>query len=149
MGNILEVQYSSLALDSSGYGHISFYLPGTYANDLGYSYQDGTGWHVEFLDETGDVGKYSSLGLYQDRYSYIAYYDDTNDHLKFAYQDTAGWHFSTLLDERPTRLSAISLVLDEFGNPHLGYYAYQNLNYIYSIAPNTRLYLPILQRQNP
>ena len=53
--------YSSLALDSSGWPHISYW---DYTNaDLKYAYKDASGWHIETVDYVGYVGAYTSLAL--------------------------------------------------------------------------------------
>jgi hypothetical protein len=75
--------YTSLALDSSGYPHISYYDVGQ--ADLKYVYQDENGWHIETVDSDGDVGMYTSLELGQNDSVHISYHDKTNDSLKYAY----------------------------------------------------------------
>ena len=53
--------YSSLAFDSTGRPHISYYdfLHG----DLKYAYKDDSGWHIETIQSTGNVGGYTSLAI--------------------------------------------------------------------------------------
>jgi len=75
--------YTSLALDSSGYPHISYRDAGQ--GDLKYAYQDETGWHIENVDSAGDVGEYTSLKLGKNDSVHISYNDDTNGSLKYAF----------------------------------------------------------------
>jgi hypothetical protein len=51
-------QYTSLALDGSGYPHISYYFTN---HDLKYAYQDSSGWHPETIDDAIYGGSYTSL----------------------------------------------------------------------------------------
>ena len=54
-------QYSSLALDTNGYPHISYYDGDT--SDLKYAYYDGSNWHVEVVDNGGQTGLGGRLPL--------------------------------------------------------------------------------------
>jgi len=93
-------QYTSLALDASGFPHISYY--DGEPDDLKYAYKDGSGWHIETVDSEGLVGKYTSLALNASGYAYITYYadydysDDSNDELKYAYKDEMGWQTAVI-----------------------------------------------------
>jgi hypothetical protein len=80
-GNVGE--YSSLALDSSGYPCISYY--DITNGDLKYAFGTGSAWSIQTVDEAGDVGYYSSLALDSSGYPHISYYDGTNGDLKYAF----------------------------------------------------------------
>jgi len=112
-------EFTSLACDSSGYPHISYY--DRTHGDLKYAYQDSSGWHTETVDSTDDVGKWSSLALDSGNYPHISYTDVTNDFLKYAYMDGGGWHIATV-DATGTVGGYTSLALDSFNYPHISYY---------------------------
>jgi hypothetical protein len=77
---------SSLALDDSGYPHISYYDSAN--RDLKYAYHDGTSWQIESVDRTGNVGSSTSLALDASSHPYISYYDTTHGDLKYTYWGT-------------------------------------------------------------
>jgi hypothetical protein len=119
-------EYSSLALDSAGRPHISYYdygkddLKYAYRGDSGcsdhphisycyctdntcltclylkYAWHDGTEWNVEWADTALFVGGYTSIALDADR-PHISYYDFLNTALKYTYRDSGGSpHWETL-----------------------------------------------------
>ena len=75
--------YTSLALDSQDYPHISYFA--VEQGDLKYAHQDENGWHIETVDSAGDVGRYTSLALGKNDAVHISYYDSSNTSLKYAY----------------------------------------------------------------
>ncbi len=116
-------RYTSLALDSSSYPHISYY---DYTNcDLKYARWDGATWHIDTVDSGGDVGMFTSLALDSSNYPNISYYDDTNDYLKYARWDGNEW----LYEELDRGFG--SLALDSTDRPHIAYEVYDEggLNY--------------------
>ena len=123
--------YNSIAPDSSGYPHISYYDGSNL--DLRYIYQDITGWHDELVDSTGDVGQYTSIRLHSNNNPHISYFDVTNGDLKYAYKDTI-WHIETV-DSGGTvgqYSTCSSLALDSSGNPHISYYDATNRHLKYA-----------------
>jgi hypothetical protein len=74
--------YTSLALDSFGYPHVSYYDVSN--ADLKYAYDDSCGWHAAVVTSTEDVGLYSSLVLDSTNRPLISYYDACTDDLKYA-----------------------------------------------------------------
>ncbi|MHC4460646.1 MAG: InlB B-repeat-containing protein [Planctomycetota bacterium] len=107
---------TSIALDSSDKPHISYYDWGF--DDLKYAWYDGT-WHIETVDSSAYVGKYSSIALDSGDNPHISYYDTTNENLKYAYYD-GGWHMETVdNDANVGRYSSIAL--DSGDNPHISY----------------------------
>jgi hypothetical protein len=83
-------QYTSLALDGDGHFHIAYQDAGT--GDLWYATSRGPGncgpgnsWSCYAVDATADVvGEYASIYVDSEGHFHIAYYDDTNDVLKYA-----------------------------------------------------------------
>jgi hypothetical protein len=120
--------YASLALDSTGAPHISYYdrLNG----DLKYAFWNGSRWTIETVDSTGDVGQYTSLALDDHNSPRISYYDATNRALRYARWRGADWSLSTVDGSGNTGLST-SLALDGSGAPHISYRntAYGELRY--------------------
>ena len=74
--------YTSLALDSNGHPHISYY---DYTNgDLKYAIWTGSSWNIESVDTDGNVGRYTSIALDNNDNPYISYYDYSKGDLKYA-----------------------------------------------------------------
>jgi hypothetical protein len=74
--------WPSLALDSNGNPHISYH--DSTNGDLKYNKWGSTGWSIETVDSTGDVGSSTSLALDSSGNPHISYYDYTNGDLKYA-----------------------------------------------------------------
>lgn len=112
--------YPSVALDSAGYPHISYYDADN--GNLRYASWDGTTWKLETLDAKGDVGAYSSLAIDSHNQPYISYYDATTHTLRFTTKNpaTQRWVFWTI-DEGNVG-TWTSLALDPLGHPSVAYY---------------------------
>ena len=119
-------KFTSIALDSNGYPHIS-YRAVTGAN-LKYAYKDTNDWHVETesADSANDVGKWTSIALRtvdSQVYPCISYYDVTNTALKYAWKDSSGWTAQTVHKVGTDVIGKYtSLKLDASGMPHISYY---------------------------
>jgi hypothetical protein len=121
--------YNSLALDGTGRLYVSYYycklavLPSwdwiCAVGDLKYARYDDTGWHVENVDSTGDVGRYTSLALDALGQPHIGYYGDGDS--KYAWYDGKNWQVETV-DSAADAGTYISSALDETSKPHISYY---------------------------
>ena len=76
-------QDTSLALDSHGNPHISYYDGEN--GDLRYAWWNGSAWNIRIIDSAGDVGEASSLALDTNNEAHISYYDRTNTDLKYVH----------------------------------------------------------------
>lgn len=116
--------YESLAIDSQGFAHISYYdTPG---KDLAYIYWDGTGWQKKTVDHYGSVGGFTSLVLDENGNPHISYIDWAHPYkIKYAHDDGTGWE----IQEFPGWEGRTDMALDDSGNPHIaagGQYGYWN-----------------------
>jgi hypothetical protein len=138
--------YPSLALDPNDHPRIAYY-DGQFGN-LGYAQEGANGsgtcysnnWWCDWIDFTGDVGKFPSMDIVKVSGSteiHIAYYDATNGKLKHAWMTpnkancgplVAGiyvWRCDTV-DTMGVGITwpAISLTLDNKANPYIAYQDY-------------------------
>jgi subtilisin-like proprotein convertase family protein len=121
--------YSSLALDSAGRAHISYY--DTANGDLKYAHQTANGWTIETVDSSGSVGTYTSIALNETGQPRISYRDDTQQRLKFAAWNGAGWDIEAV----PTLASAgnySSLKLARDGSPRIAFMDDTNGDLLYA-----------------
>lgn len=124
-------QYASLALDEGNHPHIIYY---DFANgNLKYAYKKNTsGWSFEVIAYVEKYGVGSSIALDDDGNPHISYnyYDCAvpGGYLVYGRRDGAGWHFETINNEISFGDWSTSIVLDENGNPNIGYcYTYTNI----------------------
>ncbi len=113
-------RYTSVALDSSGNPHISYY---DHTNrDLKYARWDGSAWQIETVDSEGMVGEYTSLALDSSDNPHISYfYGYPDNDLKYASWDGSAWQIETLDSEGDVGYHT-SLALDSSDNPHISYW---------------------------
>ena len=99
--------YSSIALDSLGNPHISYY---DYTDgDLMYAFWEGSvfpapggAWNISTLQDVGDVGRFTSLEIYKpDNSRHICYYDYTNGDLMYSRYQAGIWE-SQMVDGKDT-----------------------------------------------
>lgn len=122
-------RFPSLALDSEGHPHISYYDDLT--DDLKYACWDGSSWLVETVDAEGIVGAYASLALDSGGHPHISYYDNSNADLKHAYWDGSSWLMETV-DAEGIVGEHTSLALDSGGHPHISYFDNSNADLKYA-----------------
>jgi len=110
--------WSSIALDSHESPRISFYDQN--AMDLVMATRANGAWVLTHLDQTGDVGLYTSQGIWND-ISYVSYYDHTNGNLMLA-TFTDPEHFTvTPIDVDGDVGAWTSLAIDAQGRPYIAY----------------------------
>jgi hypothetical protein len=150
-GGVLAGMNNSIALDGSGYPHISYILE----EDLMYAYKDASGWHTELVEEDLHVHwehYTNSLVVDKNGYPHISYHrfkdsSEKESQLKYAYKDASGWHI-TVLDTNDIGLKIgqqSSIALDENGHVHIAYYG-GGLKYAYQVTVQ-HAYLPLVTRQ--
>ena len=125
-------QYSSIALDSSGNPHISYY--DNTNGDLKYAYFDGSSWHISTVDSNGDVGEYCSMALDSLDRPHISYrYDSTYGDLMYAYHDGTQWQISDADSTSHNDYGKYtSIALDSADRPHISHYDDMNNNLRYT-----------------
>ncbi len=120
-------EYTSLAVDSSGYPHISYYDDSN--AHLKYATWNGSCWDIQVVDNTGrvgHVGQYTvgdtSLALDNSgapHISYMAHIRQTSYELRYAVRRGSSWDVETVGD---TGGLFPSLALDNGDYPHIAYY---------------------------
>ncbi len=119
--------YTSIALDNQGNPHISYY---DYTNgDLKYAFWEGSifpaaggAWNISTLQDVGDVGRFTSLEIYQpDNSRHLCYYDYTNKDLMYGRFSGGIWEFQTVDNLGDVGLYC-SIDLTSLGQPAISYY---------------------------
>ncbi len=130
-------RHPSLALDSAGYPHITYYVEPT--SDLKYAWYDGSSWHLQVVDSAGAVGLYNSMVLDSADHPHISYYEVATDRamssVKYAFFDGQSWHFETVaIVGNYNGDGRMPLALDAAGQPHIAFFDAINgdLRYAYN-----------------
>ncbi len=112
-------RFNSIALDSMGNPHISYFNRDD--GDLMYAKWNGYGFDLETVDSNGTVGWTTSIAIDSNDYPHISYNDMTNSNLKYAKWDGTDWVIETV-DNSGNVYYYSSLVLDSNDYPHIAYY---------------------------
>ena len=115
----------SLAFDSRGFPHISYYdaeredlmYASMYASWNGISW----GWRLESVDSINDVGAFSSLAIDAGDRPHISYYDAANHELRYATKSGDTWIKRTI-DNDGNVGQFSSMALDPAGHPCFAYF---------------------------
>jgi len=121
--------YSSIALDSSNYPHISYQY--STSSDLRYAKWNGTSWSASTITSAGSVGYYSSIAIDSGNNPHISYYDLTNKDLKYAKWTGTSWSTYTV-DSVDEVGPWTSIALDSNDYPHISYQDYTNSDLKYA-----------------
>ena len=125
----------SMALDSSGNQHISFY--NNTDSSLMYAAFDGTSWEVEEVDNEGSTGRYSSIAVDHEGNPHIAYVNESTTPRQVLYAHHNGTSWSTEVVDTPYYAYDTSIELGSDGTTHITYAVYNssgnhyNLRYSY------------------
>ncbi|RLF40713.1 MAG: hypothetical protein DRN21_01600 [Thermoplasmata archaeon] len=111
-------RYTSIALDSQEYPHISYCDAGNW--DLKYAYWDGSEWKTETVDTKYMAGVPTAIVLDSKGYPHIAYHEAGHEDLKYAYWTGSEWHMETVESEGRL-LGHLDVTLDENDYPHILY----------------------------
>jgi len=125
----------SLALDSNGNPHISFWYSG-----INYASRTENGWDIQSVDS----GQYpTSLALDSQGFPHICYRSNTpGGHVKYAAWNGSTW--DTELVDTSGFSNYYSIAVDSFDNVHISYYIDDELKYAYGIPEPTTLSLLVL-----
>ncbi len=142
--NDATVRYTSLALDSAGLPHISYYYNGY----LKYARYDGSAWQTERVDPGDDTGYYTSIVLDTGDHPHISYsYYGGPGALKYAWHDGSSWHIETAFTCMYGCMHT-SLALDAAGYPHISYQNDDTIELKYSYFDGTSWHIESIDGWN-
>jgi Carboxypeptidase regulatory-like domain/Chitobiase/beta-hexosaminidase C-terminal domain len=118
--------YASLALDSSGRQHISYYDSAN--GELRYATNALGSWMTIVLD-VGNVGMFSAIAVDSNGKAHISYWDAVNKNVKYATNSAGNWEVS-LLDSTGTASNGYSsIAVDASNKVHVAYSSSSTLKY--------------------
>lgn len=111
---------TSLALDSQGFPHISYF--DDVGQDLKYARWDGSVWNIEVVDTTNYVGEDTSIALDDLDHPHISYYERIDAIVKYATWNGTAWRID-IVDTHVVVFGGgdTSIALNESGYPHISY----------------------------
>ena len=119
--------YTSLALDTSGNPHISYFENSN--QDLKYAKWNGSSWTTQIIDAAGYAGFYTSIALDSSDKPRIAYHSGAGSYtLKYAEWNGSAWALQTVASAYSGYDT--SLVLDSNDNPHITYHEDTNTGFL-------------------
>lgn len=121
--------HSSLALDTHGQPHISYYGD----NQLLYASKHDSTWSYETVDS--DVGYYTSLALDSSDVPHICYFDSTRADVRYATKAPGYW-VTELVDSAGSVGQYATIALDPSGRPAIAYCDFTNGDLKYAIRDN-------------
>ncbi len=111
---------TSIALDSNGYIHITYYDATN--NALKYATNSSSGaWSWVIIDSAGDVGKHSSIAIDSNDKVHISYYGANNNDLFYMTNQSGGW-VKTTIDSVGNVGKYSSIDLTSGNLPRISYY---------------------------
>jgi len=87
--------FSSIALDSNGYAHISYYDATN--GDLRYCNNTGGTWSCAMVDNSGDVGHWSCIAIDSNDIAHISYYNNSGDDLCYCNNSGGIWNCESVM----------------------------------------------------
>ena len=136
-GNVGE--YASIAIDSNGFKHISYYDATIYGTpsaiyDLKYATDTSGSWVVTTVDTAGNVGQYTSIAIDSNDVVHISYFDDTNNDLKYATCSSgcttaSNWDLVSVDTTSTNAGEYTSIAIDSNDGVHISYSDNLNLRY--------------------
>ncbi|MCP4229652.1 MAG: T9SS type A sorting domain-containing protein [bacterium] len=121
---------SSIAVDSAGNPHISYYDASN--SNLKYAYRtEDNAWIRTTVDSEGIVGEFTSIAVDSGDNPHISYFDASNGNLKYARWMGSTWDITPVDTVGGVGLWT-SIALDSWDNPHIVYYDFTNHNLKYA-----------------
>jgi hypothetical protein len=120
-------KFTSIAVDSSGKPHISYYDAGN--GYLKYAVKSSNSWLIENVTKAGPGNDgssfiFSSIAVDSSGKPHISYYDENDDLLKYAVKSSNGnWNVMTVDSGKYSGLFT-SLAIDSSNNPHISYHGF-------------------------
>jgi hypothetical protein len=112
-------RYAAIAVDSSGFLHISYF--DEINGDLKYASNTSGSWGIEVVDFSGDVGRYSSIAIDANDSVHISYYDASNGDLKYASNTSGSWGIE-VVDFSGDVGRYSSIAIDSAGKRYISYF---------------------------
>jgi hypothetical protein len=114
----------SLALDSHGYPHMSYYARSL----LHYAKWNGSAWNIKVPDSVSLVyGQSCSMALDSNDFPHISYHDRSRESLRYAKWNVTAWHTEEISWGGVGVYSSIALDKDDV--PHISYRGRRSTNY--------------------